>query len=97
MNKNIKSLKDAGVYQLYYSDFIEKLGFATDEIILLYTILHEIGHWKHFCEVGKRPYEIQTLGEDVCERKAGEFADKYFFLCLEEFLITPDTDKNSTN
>lgn len=88
MERAIKSLKDTGIYQVFHNDFMQKLGFSTDEIILLYTILHEIGHWKHFCEIGKRPYEIEKLGEDACEKIAGDFADKHFITCLKEFPIS---------
>ena len=77
-------MKESGIYRVFYEDFMQKLGFATDVNILVYTVLHEIGHWKHFCEVGKRPFELILLGEDFCELRASEFADKYFSTCLNE-------------
>jgi len=81
VDKNIECLKNTGIYQIFYNDFVQKIGVATDDVILLYTVLHEIGHWKHFCEIGKKPYHYFALGEIALEEQADDFASKWFLKC----------------
>ena len=84
VGKNVESLKTLGLYRCYHEDFIQEIGFSTEKSILLYVILHEIGHWKHFCEMGKKVYDYSSLKEQFLEAKANQFADK----CLN--ILYPD-------
>jgi hypothetical protein len=51
----------------------------------MHTILHEIGHWNHFCESGKKPYNFLNQDKNwriEREEKAEQFADEYIIKCL---------------
>jgi len=40
--ENILCLRNTGTYQIFYNDFIQKIGIVNEQIILLYTVLHEL-------------------------------------------------------
>ena len=79
-DRNLKELRLTSVDAMIKEKLASRISDITDKDLVVFTLLHEIGHCTHFCKMGKKPSEFNRENFDDCifEDKANKFALLHF-------------------